>query len=289
MTFEISNQFLTAQITEIGAELISVTGKDGYEYIWGADPSYWGSHAPLLFPICGRILNGKYSSGGKDYEMSAHGFAKNMRFRVKEHFSDSLTLALRSNDETLEQYPFEFELLANFTLKDDTLSIFYTVTNHGAEEMPYMIGWHPGFNLWGDNEICDFSLSFKEKTALTKFPLQNGCFVCPRGVNYPLDDGKYALCEEEIYSNDTLIFTGTKESVTLSRVGSRRRIKMSWSKNLPYLCIWKKNDSAARFICLEPWSDVPNTGDVEENFDVRRMSRLAPTASERYDYTVRFS
>ena len=64
---------------------------------------------------------------------------------------------------------------------------------------------------------------------------------------------------------------------------------MSWSDNLPYLCVWKKNDSRARYICLEPWSDVPNTGDEAEDFDTRKMSRLAPNSSEYYEYNVVFS
>ena len=289
MTFEIGNGKITAEIDEIGAELISVRDSEGFEYIWDADPAYWGSHAPLLFPICGRILGGKYSSQGKEYAMNPHGFAKTMKFRVKEHSGDNLLLSLASNDETLEIYPFEFELTALFSVKENQLKVGYTVTNLDTKEMPYMLGWHPGFNLWGEGDISDFTLKFGEKSMLTKYPLQNGCFVSPSGVDYPLTCGAYRLCEEEIYSNDTLIFTGTKESVTLSRSGSKRKVKMSWSDNLPYLCVWKKNDSRARYICLEPWSDVPNTGDEAEDFDTRKMSRLAPNSSEYYEYNVSFS
>jgi galactose mutarotase-like enzyme len=41
----------TAEIQSLGAELVSLK-KDGCEYIWNGDKTYWAGHAPVLFPIC---------------------------------------------------------------------------------------------------------------------------------------------------------------------------------------------------------------------------------------------
>ena len=289
MIFEIGNDLITAEISELGAELISVKSSEGFEYIWDADPDFWGSHAPLLFPVCGRLLNGKYLYGGKEFQMSAHGFAKNMRFRVKEHSSDRLVLSLKDNDESFEIYPFEFELIAEFTVIKNSLSVYFTVKNEGTAELPYMIGWHPGFNLWGDEKIGDFFVEYDKTKNFRRFPLQNGCFVCPNSEEYKLKKNRYYLCEEEIYRNDTMIFVGTGNSTTLGSKKTDRTVTVTYTENLPYLCLWKKNDSAARYICIEPWSDVPGPGDIEENFDTRKMSRLAPGKEERYNLTIHFS
>ena len=51
----IKNEFLEVLISSVGAEIQSVRAKDGKEYIWQGDPAYWNKHAPVLFPICGRL------------------------------------------------------------------------------------------------------------------------------------------------------------------------------------------------------------------------------------------
>ena len=54
--------------------------------------------------------------------------------------------------------------------------------------------------------------------------------------------------------------------------------------NLKYLCMWKMPNNAARYICLEPWSNSARGVENKENFDKRDMIRLAPCASEEFFY-----
>ena len=51
---QISNDQLTVAIHEKGAELQSIQ-LNGMEYLWQADPKYWGKHSPVLFPIVGEL------------------------------------------------------------------------------------------------------------------------------------------------------------------------------------------------------------------------------------------
>ena len=85
-----------------------------------------------------------------------------------------------------------------------------------------------------------------------------------------------------------MIFVGTGDKTRLSSPEAKHSLDFSWSKNLPYFCIWKDDNSEARFICLEPWSNVPSGGDAPENFDTRKMSRLGTGESETYSYNVKF-
>ena len=58
----VSNKQFEISITKIGAELCSFKSlKTGKEYIWQADPSIWGSHAPVLFPIIGCLKDDFYT------------------------------------------------------------------------------------------------------------------------------------------------------------------------------------------------------------------------------------
>ncbi len=55
MIYEISNKFFTAKVDSLGAQLVSLKGCGGHEYLWVGDPEYWREHAPVLFPIVGAL------------------------------------------------------------------------------------------------------------------------------------------------------------------------------------------------------------------------------------------
>ena len=288
MIYEIKGGKITARINSFGAELISAV-YDGVEYMWSGEEKYWDDKAPVLFPHCGRILNSEYIYKGKKYSMGIHGFASKSEFRATRVENSALTLTLTSSEKTREVYPFDFEFSADFSIIEDKLSVKFSVKNTGDDILPYMVGWHPGFNLHGEGDIESFTLKFGGKgDSLIWHPLTEGFFVNPEGRDFPAKGCTYRLNEEEIYSNDTMIFRGTEGKVTLSSPYTERSLTMSYSNNLPYFCIWKETDSRARFVCLEPWSDIPQ-GDDPENFETKAMSRLSPGKSEDYLYTLSFS
>ncbi len=74
MNIQLKNEFLTVTVNSMGAELRSVKDADGTEYIWRGDAALWGDHAPVLFPICGRLTDGYCTVNGERYAPEAHGF-----------------------------------------------------------------------------------------------------------------------------------------------------------------------------------------------------------------------
>ena len=115
MNYTIKSENLTVTVSSLGAELISAVGHDGFEYIWQNESGeFWGGHAPLLFPHCGRILNSEYTYGGERYEMGIHGFARKMEFELVRQEPHSLVFSLQSSEETKKIYPFDFELIAEY-------------------------------------------------------------------------------------------------------------------------------------------------------------------------------
>lgn len=74
--YQLKNDFLTVQVKSVGAELISIQNTEGTEFIWQADPKVWGRHAPVLFPIVGRLKDNHYYLDDKEYQMTQHGFAR---------------------------------------------------------------------------------------------------------------------------------------------------------------------------------------------------------------------
>jgi galactose mutarotase-like enzyme len=152
----LENEIIKITVSDKGAELTSlVRKKDNAEFIWQADPKYWGRHAPILFPIVGRVKNNKYRIEYKEYSLSQHGFARDMNFKKVEKNSDNILFKLNWNQETLKVYPYKFELYVKYEIKDNRVDISYEVKNLDDRDIYFSIGAHPGFNcpMENDNEF----------------------------------------------------------------------------------------------------------------------------------------
>lgn len=283
MIYTIRSNDMAASVDTLGAQLISLK-KDGFEYMWQGTP--WPKHAPVLFPICGRLKDGKYALRGEEYNMAIHGFAATSEFKVVSHSEDKLVLSLSESAQTLASYPFRFTLVAEYSLATDVLEAKYTVKNNDSAIMPYMFGWHPAFALWGEEPISDFTLDFGDTPAMTHHLLTEAKFVSGAIESYPVEGGKMPIDEAELYSQDTIIFSDTEGEVTLTSRASKHAVALTYSDNLPYLAIWKWPLTEARYICLEPWSGIPGDGVTDEDMDKKVTDKLAPGESATYAYCV---
>ena len=95
----LSNDKITLQIAEHGAELVSIN-VNNTEYLWQGDPKFWGRHSPVLFPIVGRVWNNQYHHEGITYELGQHGFARDMDFQLANGKRTLLTNAASKGDKT---------------------------------------------------------------------------------------------------------------------------------------------------------------------------------------------
>ena len=99
-----------AEIAWLGAQLESLKSADGREYLWQRDPQWWGGCAPVLFPIVGALRKGRTVINGHIYEMPQHGLARRREFSLLSHTENEAVFALRADELTKKQYPFDFEL-----------------------------------------------------------------------------------------------------------------------------------------------------------------------------------
>ena len=110
MIHTIQNNYLTVQVKNAGAELCSIKDKAGTEYLFDANPAYWGRSAPVLFPFVGSLKNKSFVYEGKSYQMGQHGFARDRDFSLLQKEEASIWFRLTSNEETLAIYPLPFVL-----------------------------------------------------------------------------------------------------------------------------------------------------------------------------------
>lgn len=143
--------------TATGAELLYATDT----FFKGDRPSRSG--IPVLFPFPNRIRAGKYTWGHKSYELSAndpsgqnaiHGFAFNTPWRVIDAGSDDSCAWVTgewqlSKDAraSAKYWPTDTRIRITYRLKIDSLAIKAVVSNRGASQLPFGLGYHPYFSL----------------------------------------------------------------------------------------------------------------------------------------------
>ena len=100
MNHTIKNDTYTLTVSEHGAEIKSLI-KDGSELMWQADPRFWGRTSPVLFPLVGNYWNKTTSFEGREYNLSQHGFARDMDFALVKETENELLFELNDTEETL--------------------------------------------------------------------------------------------------------------------------------------------------------------------------------------------
>ena len=107
--YELTNDTVAIQVNSHGAEWKSLKSlKNGTEYLWKADPAFWGRTSPVLFPFVGGVNNKEYRTKGKTYTMSQHGFARDMEFALFLKKDSEIWFVLNSDAQTNENYPYDF-------------------------------------------------------------------------------------------------------------------------------------------------------------------------------------
>ncbi|MFA7256158.1 MAG: aldose 1-epimerase family protein [Kiritimatiellales bacterium] len=244
----ISNKQLTVSVKSCGAELCSIQSADGTEYVWQADPAIWNRHAPVLFPMVGKLRDGRYELDGKTYELPQHGFARDMDFSLIEQSESSLAFQLLPTAETRACYPFEFSLTITYRLSGNRLGIEYAVRNTGSSLMPFSIGAHPAFNLYEPIDNC--FLEFEKTETLDTWLLGNKGLLTDQTAPV-MNDTKILPLSKTLFDRDALIFMDAQsDKITLGAKNSLRRLTVEFA-GFPELGIWAK--PGAPFVCIEPW------------------------------------
>ncbi|MDN5048283.1 aldose 1-epimerase family protein [Aliarcobacter butzleri] len=263
MNYEIKNSFIKAQIKSFGAELNSLKKCDeNFEYIWQANSKHWARYSPVLFPIVGRLKEDSYFYKNKKYSLSQHGFARDKEFEIVQNEADFIEFRLKSDEKSLEFYPFFFELNIGYKLDKNSLIVSYKVKNKSDEKMYFSIGAHPAFNT----QVGDF-LEFENiKTTKRYFLDEKGLIYKNQDLN--LENSKLYL-DKDLFKEDALVFNDSNiKQITLKNIENKSRVKVKFD-NFPYLGIWSKPNDAP-FVCIEPWFGVADEENANQKIEDKK-------------------
>jgi galactose mutarotase-like enzyme len=262
LTTTITNSSLTAEINHYGAELFSLkANSNNKEYIWEGNPEFWGKHSPILFPIVGTLKDNSYTYNSVPYHLARHGFARDGLFELIEKNKNSATFSMSSSEETLNIYPFNFDLQISYVLEDNSLNINYQVINKGNVKMPFSIGAHPAFSLPGN--FKNYSIQFEKEEPLVYNLLKNDLISNETEILATVNN--VVVLDYQLFKNDALIFKSLQSNYLTILEKANPILRVQYD-DFPHLGIWTKKN--APFLCIEPWfgysDSIESSGNIME-------------------------
>ena len=253
MIYTIQNSCLTVGVKDAGAELCSIKDAAGTEYLFDANPAYWGRSAPVLFPFVGSLKEKAFVYEGKTYPMGQHGFARDMTFCLLKQKEDEIWFRLESDAETLAKYPFAFVLDIGYRLEKNTVRVLWEVRNPSEEkDLYFSIGAHPAFlcpPCGGGMDGC--YLGFDLPGDLSYRLLNSQGLVTPQTHPLPLQNGLFRLYPG-LFDRDALIVEG-KQTGRVWLADGEKKPFVTVEFNAPLFGIWSPAGKNAPFVCIEPW------------------------------------
>jgi galactose mutarotase-like enzyme len=262
--FTIENEELKVAISSKGAELQSIFNKQtGLEYLWNGDPAFWSKRSPILFPVVGTLKEDTYYYNNKHYKLSRHGFARDREFETWQQQDNTITFLLKSDEATLQNFPFEFELKVSYSLQQSSLRVGYNVKNISASGMYFSIGGHPAFKLplVPGTAYDDYYLEFNEDETKPRWPISKEGLIETSPVLL-LQETNILHLSKDLFSEDAIVLKDLASSVISVRTGkSKHGLDVDFG-DFPFLGLWAAKN--ADFVCIEPWCGIADSVDTNQ-------------------------
>lgn len=291
MIYTLRNSEMEVQVSSKGGELVSMKDADQTEYIWIGDATYWKRHAPQLFPCIGRLTNNQYRMDGALHEMGQHGFLRDYELTKVESEEQagaetvrdaagqagaeaetvtSLHLQLQSDTSTRQLYDRDWTVDIFYSLCGKTLSVRFQVRNCDTRTMRFGYGIHPGFNVPLNPALCfeDYRLDFHEVSTPKQMELTERYTISGDMHDYALEEGRYLPLQHSLFDHDAIILKDMPHTVTLGSQKDEKKVTVTFP-DMPYLGIWHAPETDAPFVCIEPWSSLPSTDSVIDEFETK--------------------
>lgn len=284
MLHVIENEQVRVAVSETGAEPYSII-VDGAERLWCADPAVWGKHAPLLFPLIGRMRDGYYELDGQQIPAQKHGFCRERHFDVVVEEPQRLVFRTEDDEGTRTGYPFAFQLEVEYALDGTTLTKTHRVTNRGAAQMPFELGGHEAYALLDDG----WKLQFDGIESIPAYAMDaSGALDLPMW-DLPLPGGVLRQTPEQLDIDTFVMQEVPSGSVTLHQ-GENAQVTVELG-DFSYLGVWTMAGvDKVRYLCVEPWSALPDGHFMSRELSQKPGVRLVePKETVTLSYRMNFA
>lgn len=270
MIYSLENSSIKITASTHGGELHSINSKkEGTEYLWNGDAKYWKYHAPVLFPIIGKVMNSKYMVDGEIYELPAHGLARISDFEMVSMGNDFITFELQYSDDSLRSYPYKFALYITYTIEENAVKVTYLVKNLDDKSIYFSIGAHPAFMcpIEKNESLEDCYLEFSENETTSVMGVNKDVYLSKQKRDF-FNDSNVLSLSKELFKNGLLMFDDLKSNkISIKSKKNNKSLSVKF-EGFPYLCLWAP-EKGAPFLCIEPWFGHPEYEDFNGEFKDR--------------------
>ncbi|MBQ9615667.1 MAG: aldose 1-epimerase family protein [Selenomonadaceae bacterium] len=278
MLYVIQNEELLVEVRSQGAELRSIKEKsDETEYLWNGDPAWWKYSSPILFPIVGKLVDGKYRVDGKTYELPAHGLARISEFQLVEKAPSRILFRLDASEKTMKSYPWEFCLEIGYELKDREIHVQWKVVNEDVKDMYFSIGAHPAFRcpiVHGEN-LTDCYLEFSEDEDTPCFTITSDTLLNHAKIDSL--QGKTQPLSDEFFKDGVRAYEKLKsDAVTIKSRKSSKSLTVK-APGFTHWGFWAPERGGSPFVCIEPWFGHADFADFTGEFSEKEGNQMLAT------------
>lgn len=285
----IENHRLRVTVDDHGAEITSIFDKKlNRECVWNADAAWWKRSTPILFPIVGSIWHNTMRVDGKEYNMTQHGFARDMDFECIKEEADSLLYSLKSNEETKAKYPFNFELMIRQSIDGGKVVTVWEVINKGETVLPFQIGGHPAFMIPGVNEHYDSTGTIRLLGVGNYNLTEIGAEGCVKAEPVRLSGNEIVLTRNTFEKNALIFEKPCPHVIELYDLSGKK--VLTFHSPSPSLGLWAPTkDVHAPFVCIEPWWGRTDRVGYEGEFADKEYMNFAEVGkSKSGEWSVEF-
>ena len=293
MVYVLEYQGMKAICTTTGAELVSLTKDGGREVIWQGDETYWNGRNPNLFPIVCSLKNSKTVINGVEYTIPKHGFVRRKEFELVEKTDKSITFLYRDNEETKQHYPFSFRFYVTHTLTEDGFITEYRVENTDKQTMLFGLGGHTAYNcpMKEGDSFTDYEIRFSETETHPVYQCvaeDLGGLLYERGIRKEYENVSVIPLKYDIFDLDALMFSKlNSKKIQLIHQSGDYGVEVEVD-GFSCLGIWTPIKKEAPFLCIEPWTIIPDKEDTTGVFSEKpNITALEAGKSKTYSYRVR--
>ena len=277
----------------IGAELTSIKYNSeerlhqGESVLDKEGKVFWKRHAPVLFPIVGSLKNNTTYIDGKKYEMSQHGFARDMVFDIVNISEREHTYVLKYNEDTLKMYPYKFELYISYIIEDNKLTVIYKVKNLDIRPIYFGIGGHPAFII--DLKNNKYKVEFENEENNIKFSQLDAGLISYKNNyinNSLMSNNRCIEISKDTFSHDAIIMSGLSSRKLRLYENNIEKLEFEFGQ-FKYLSLWSKKN--APFLCIEPWQTTADYTDSNQDFTLKKDNiKLEVNEEYKCSYSIIF-
>ena len=287
----IESDVLKVQIDEMGAQLSSIYHKKySLEYLWQKDPEYWKSSAPVVFPIIGKLTNGKYRYCGNEYELKSNGLIRYKNVPIFNQGKDFVEFIYEPDEEDLKRYPFHCQVYLRYSVVENHLKVKATIHNDNDTPLYYFYAGHPGFNVpLYENESCnDYYVEFDEPETMDIYEVcETGQLLNQRSQFF--ENERRFFIRKNLFRKEALAFVHPKSKMLrIKNIKNERTITVHFD-GFDNLAIWSPYilGKDLKFICVEPWIGHTEFKGFQGNWDEHdEIKTLFPQKSNTHIFSI---